>query len=158
VIQEDERSGLSAVNVISPLLVPAFYCGDDMVKKVAVGFVDSRHRRLHCPTTFMLSEAGARRQALVPEARLGWDIDWGYVLNTRDWPLQTLPNLNDLRTSIDQLLNTTSITELPEIQSFHFQIYTYTSRLNVCTINASIDFFQVHCLLESLENFLAAAL
>jgi hypothetical protein len=34
-------------------------------------------------------------------------VDWAYALNTRDWPNNVAPSLDDLGTSIDTLLNTT---------------------------------------------------
>ena len=36
-------------------------------------------------------------------------VDWAYVINTRDWPPNTSPSLNDLGNSITQLLNTTPL-------------------------------------------------
>jgi len=36
-------------------------------------------------------------------------VDWADVINTRDWPPNTSPTLNDLGNSITQLLNTTPL-------------------------------------------------
>jgi len=121
VIQEDEGLGLSAVNVTSPLLVPAVYGGDDMVKEVAVGPCGlaasatalSQFGHIHAVwgngTRRPSARAGSTPGASTLVESRGDGIDWAYVLNTRDWPPSTSPNLNDLGTSINQLLNTTSI-------------------------------------------------
>jgi len=36
-------------------------------------------------------------------------IDWAYVINTRDWPPNTSPTLDELGQSIDKLIDTTPI-------------------------------------------------
>ena len=121
-IAEDQGLGLSPIDLTSTLLVPAVYGGDGEINEVgdpndgtgasAEALVKFIH--LHAVWGNGPRAAGSARSGSTPGASSlavsrGDDIDWAYVINTRDWPPSTSPTLNDLGNSITQLLNTTPL-------------------------------------------------
>ena len=113
----------SALDPTSPLLTPAIFGGDGQVKEVAAA----------CAGTFGLgdradpvhphacgvgewrprAELGPLRQHAPDRSTLAWSrgdgVEWAYVINTRDWPPNTSPTLDDLGTNINHLLDTTPL-------------------------------------------------
>ena len=127
VTHEDEALGLSAVNINSPLLVPAIYGGDGEIKEVgdapaglaasATAMISFTH--LHAVwgngprpangTFGWLGRSGSTPGTSTFAVSRGDGIDWAYTINTRNFPPQTSPTLDDLEPSIDHLLDTTPI-------------------------------------------------
>ena len=122
-IAEDDGLGLSPIDLSSQLLAPAVYGGDGEINEVGDpndGCGASAHAltqfiHLHAvwgngPRAPGFARSGSTPGAVSP-AYSRWDgVDWAYVINTRDWPPSTSPTLDDLGTSITQLLDMTTIT------------------------------------------------
>ncbi len=123
-ISEDGGLGLSPLDLTSPLLAPAVYGGDGQIKEVAAAsagiaasataitqFIHTHRvwgngpRRPDDGSTEW-SRTGSTPGASTMAASRADDVDWAYALNTRDWPNQVVPTLDDLGASIDSLLNT----------------------------------------------------
>jgi CubicO group peptidase (beta-lactamase class C family) len=121
-IAEDEGLGLSPLDLASKLLVPAVYGGDGEINEVgdpndgtgASAHALTRFIHLHAVWGNGPRAAGSARSGSTPGAsslavsRVD-DVDWAYVINTRDWPPSTSPTLDDLGNSIAHLLDTTPI-------------------------------------------------
>ena len=121
-ICEDEGLGLSPVDLASTLLVPAVYGGDGQIKEVAVGpaglaasataITQLIHVYLVWGNGFRPPDAGNwewERTGSTPgtstwAASRSGGYDWALAINTRDWPNQKSPTLNDLAASIDSLI------------------------------------------------------
>lgn len=120
-IAEDEGLGLSPLDLASQLYVPAVYGGDGEINEVGdpnAGTGASAHAltqfiHLHAVLGNGPRAAGARSGSTPGASSLavsrGDDIDWAYVINTRDWPPSTSPTLDDLGNSIMHLLDTRPI-------------------------------------------------
>jgi len=126
-ICEDEGLGLSPLDLNSNLLVPAVYGGDGQIKEVAAacaGLAASAtaltqfiHRHLvwgNGPRpadggSWWLGRTGSTPGTSSMAVSRSNGIDWAYVVNTRDWPPNTSPTLDDLGQSIDKLIDTTPI-------------------------------------------------
>jgi CubicO group peptidase (beta-lactamase class C family) len=129
-IAEDERMGLSPLDLSSQLLVPNVYGGDGEINEVGdpnAGTGASAHAltqfiHLHAVWGNGPRAPGAARAGSTPGASSlavsrGDGIDWACIINTRDWPPSTSPMLNDLfdltppigPNSITYLLDTTPI-------------------------------------------------
>jgi len=119
---EDEGLGGSALDPGSPLLVPAVYGGDGQIKEVAAACAGlaasatalTQFIHLHAVWGNGPRAANSARSGSTPgTSSLAWSrgdgVDWAYVINTRDWPPQTSPRLDDLGTSINHLLDTTPL-------------------------------------------------
>ncbi len=98
VVTESSGLGLSAVNVSSPLLVPAVYGGDGMIKEVAAascGIASSANAmvqtiRHHAVWGTGGRMAGAARSGSTPGSSTlavsnGDNMDWAYTINTREF-------------------------------------------------------------------------
>jgi len=125
-ICEDEGLGLSPLDLTSTLLVPAVYGGDGQIKEVAVGpaglmasataITQLIHVYLVWGNGFRPPDAGNwewERTGSTPgtstwAASRSGGYDWALAINTRDWPNQKSPTLNDLGASIDSLITTHS--------------------------------------------------
>ena len=119
---EDEGLGNSALDPLSPLLVPAIFGGDGQVKEVAAACAGTS-ASAEALTQFIHLHAvwgnggrapnSARSGSTPGSSTLAWSrgdgVDCAYVINTRDWPPNTSPKLDDLGHSIDQLLSTTPL-------------------------------------------------
>jgi hypothetical protein len=117
---EDEGLGLSALDPVSPLLVPAIFGGDGQVKEVAAACAGTSASATAL-TQFIRKHAvwgnggrapnSARSGSTPGSSTLAWSrgdgVDWAYVINTRNWPPHTSPSLDDLGTTINKLLDTT---------------------------------------------------
>jgi CubicO group peptidase (beta-lactamase class C family) len=114
--------GLSPIDLNSQLLIPAVYGGDGEINEVGDpndGTGASAHAlvqfiHLHAvwgngPRAANSARTGSTPGASSMAESRGDGTDWAYVINTRDWPPNTSPTLNDLGTSIDNLLNTTPL-------------------------------------------------
>jgi CubicO group peptidase (beta-lactamase class C family) len=125
VIHEDEGLGLSAVAVNSPLLVPAIYGGDGEIKEVGAACAGTAASATALTQFIHLHAVWGNGPRPVNPGWVGrsgstpgssslavsrGDIDWAYTVNTRNWPPQSSPNLDELGKSIDHLLD---ITPLP---------------------------------------------
>lgn len=114
--------GLSPIDLNSQLLVPNVYGGDGEINEVgdpndgmgasAEALVQFIH--LHAVWGNGPRAANSARTGSTPGASSlaesrGDGIDWAYIINTRDWPPNTSPTLNDLGPNIDNLLNTTPL-------------------------------------------------
>jgi CubicO group peptidase (beta-lactamase class C family) len=121
-ICEDQGLGLSPLDLNSQLLVPAVYGGDGEINEVgdpncgmgASAEALTQFIHLHAvwgngPRAPGYTRTGSTPGASSLATSRGDDIDWAYVINTRDWPPSTSPTLNDLGDSITQLLNTTPL-------------------------------------------------
>ena len=126
-ICEDEGLGLSPLVLNSNLLIPAVYGGDGQIKEVAAacaGLAASAtamtqfiHRHLvwgNGPRpadggSWWLGRTGSTPGTSSMAVSRGNGIDWAYVVNTRDWPPNTLPTLDDLGQSIDKLIDATPL-------------------------------------------------
>lgn len=121
-ICEDEGLGLSALDPSSPLLVPFVYGGDGEIKEVGAACAGlaasatalTQFIHLHAVWGNGPRAANYARSGSTPgTSTLAWSrgdgVDWAYVINTRDWPPQTSPTLDDLGTSINHLLDATPI-------------------------------------------------
>ena len=129
-IAEDEGLGLSPLDLASQLRIPAVYGGDGEINEVGDPN-DGTGASAHALTQFIYLHAvwgngpranGAARSGSTPGASSlavsrSDGIDWACVINTRDWPINTSPSLNDLfdltapisSTSITHLLDTTPL-------------------------------------------------
>ena len=114
--------GLSPIDLGSQLLVPTVYGGDGEINEVgdpndgmgASAQALAQFIHLHAvwgngPRSPNSARTGSTPGASSMAESRGDGIDWAYVINTRDWPPNTSPTLNDLGTNIDNLLNTTSL-------------------------------------------------
>ena len=118
--------GLSALDVTSSVPVPFVYGGDGQIKEVVAGdagiaasatavtqFIHT-HRvwgngpRLPADGTTWAARDGSTPGASTMAKSRGDGVDWTYTLNTRDWPNNVSPTLDDLGTAIDALLDTTT--------------------------------------------------
>ena len=126
-ICEDEGLGLSPLVLNSNLLIPAVYGGDGQIKEVAAacaGLAASAtamtqfiHRHLvwgNGPRpadggSWWLGRTGSTPGTSSMAVSRGNGIDWAYVVNTRDWPPNTSPTLDDLGQSIDKLIDATPL-------------------------------------------------
>jgi CubicO group peptidase (beta-lactamase class C family) len=125
-ICEDGGLGLSPLDLTSSLPVPAVYGGDGQIKEVAAAsagiaasataitqFIHTHRVWGNGPRwpdggTTEWSRTGSTPGASTMAASRPDGVDWAYALNTRDWPNGVSPSLDDLGTSIDTLLNTTT--------------------------------------------------
>jgi CubicO group peptidase (beta-lactamase class C family) len=119
---EDEGLGLSALDPLSPLLVPAIFGGDGQVKEVAAACAGTSASATAL-TQFIHRHAvwgnggrapnSARSGSTPGSSTLAWSrgdgADWAYVIDTRNWPPNTSPTLDDLGTTINKLLDTTML-------------------------------------------------
>jgi CubicO group peptidase (beta-lactamase class C family) len=117
---EDQGLGLSALDPNSPLLTPAIFGGDGQVKEVAAACAGTSASATAL-TRFIHTHAvwgnggrapnSARSGSTPGSSSLAWSrgdgVDWAYIINTRDWPPNTAPTLDDLGTTINHLLDTT---------------------------------------------------
>jgi hypothetical protein len=117
---EDEGLGLSALDPASPLLVPAVFGGDGQVKEAAAACAGTSASATAL-TQFIHRHAvwgnggrapnSARSGSTPGASTLAWSrgdgVDWAYVINTRNWPPNTSPTLDDLGNTINKLLDTT---------------------------------------------------
>lgn len=121
-ICEDEGLGGSALDPSSQLLVPAVYGGDGQVKEVAAACAGlaasatalTKFIHLHAvwgngPRAPNFARSGSTPGASSLAVSRGDGVDWAYVINTRGWPPQTSPTLDDLGNSITHLLDITPI-------------------------------------------------
>lgn len=118
VIAEDPGLGLSTLDLNSSLLVPAVYGGGGEINEVGAANAGTA-ASAHALTQFIHRHAvwgnGGRAanfgrsgstfgsSSLAISRNNG--IDWAYIINTRDWPPATHPNLDDLGTAIKKVLN-----------------------------------------------------
>ncbi len=116
-IAEDQGLGLSPLELTSPLLVPSVYGGDGEINEVgapndgtgasAMAMVQFIHRHAvwgngrRAPGARAGSTPGASSWA---QSR-GDDVDWAYVINTRDWPAGTTQTLDGLQMAINHILD-----------------------------------------------------
>ncbi|HEU4391474.1 MAG TPA: serine hydrolase domain-containing protein, partial [Blastocatellia bacterium] len=129
-IAEDEGLGLSPLDLTSQLLIPAVYGGDGEINEVGDpndGTGASAHAlvqfiHLHAvwgngPRANNAARSGSTPGASSLAVSRPDGIDWACVINTRDWPPNTSPSLNDLfdlkapfsPNSITHLLDTTTL-------------------------------------------------
>jgi CubicO group peptidase (beta-lactamase class C family) len=126
-ICEDEGLGLSPLDLASQLQVPAVYGGDDQIKDVAAGCAGlaasatalTQFIHLHAvwgngprggdAGSWESARAGSTPGASTFAASRSGGFDWAYVVNTRDWPNQISPTLDDIGKTIDNLISTTPI-------------------------------------------------
>jgi CubicO group peptidase (beta-lactamase class C family) len=121
-ICEDEGLGQSPLDLTSALLVPAVYGGDGQIKEVAAACAGlaasatalTQFIHLHAVWGNGPRAANSARSGSTPgtsslAVSRGDGVDWAYVINTRNWPPQTSPTLDDLGNSITHLLDTTPI-------------------------------------------------
>jgi CubicO group peptidase (beta-lactamase class C family) len=115
----DEGLGHSALDPLSPLLVPAIFGGDGEVKEVGAACAGTSASATAL-TRFIHTHAvwgnGGRapnsaRSGSTPGSSTlafsrGDGVDWAYVINTRNWPPNTAPTLDDLGHTINHLLDT----------------------------------------------------
>jgi CubicO group peptidase (beta-lactamase class C family) len=119
---EDEGLALSALDPLSPLLVPVIFGGGGELNEVGAacaGTAASASALVKFINTHAVwgnggRAAGAARAGSTPGsssyAESRWDgVDWAYVINTRNWPPATSPTLGDLGTAIRHLLDTTPL-------------------------------------------------
>jgi len=115
---EDEGLGASALDPSSPLPVPAVYGGDGEVKEEAAACAGlaasatalARFIHIHAVWGNGGRAPGYARAGSTPGSSSFAEsttdgVDWAYVVNTRDWPPQTSPTLDELGRLIAQLLN-----------------------------------------------------
>lgn len=114
--------GLSPIDLTSTLLVLDIYGGDGQIKEVAVGcagLAASATALTQVIHTYRVWGNGLRtpssgpweweRSGSTPGAST-WAVsrsggyDWAFVINTRDWPNQKSPNLNQLASDVDALI------------------------------------------------------
>lgn len=115
-ICEDGGLGGSALDPSSQLLVPAVYGGDGQIKEVAAACAGiaasatalTQFIHLHAVWGNGPRAPNSARSGSTPGASsLAWSRgdggDWAYVIDTRDWPPQISPTLDDLGTTINHL-------------------------------------------------------
>ncbi len=123
-IAEDGGYGLSALDVTSSVPVPNVYGGDGQIKEVVAGdagiaaSATAITRFIHIHRVWgngpryaadgktYWSRDGSTPGVSTMAASRGDGVDWTFTLNTRDWPNKVSPALDDLGTSIDNLLYT----------------------------------------------------
>ena len=106
----------------SQLLVPAIFGGGGEINEVGAACAGTSasataltafiHR--HAVWGNGGRAAGSARAGSTPGSSSlavsrGDGIDWAYVINTRNWPANTSPTLDDLGTTITHLLDTTPL-------------------------------------------------
>ncbi len=121
-IAEGQGLGPSPLDLNSQLLVPAVYGGDGEINEVgdpndgmgasAEALTQFIHR--HAVWGNGSRAAGSARSGSTPGASSlavsrSDDVDWAYVINTRDWPPSTSPTLDDMGNSITHILDTTPL-------------------------------------------------
>jgi CubicO group peptidase (beta-lactamase class C family) len=122
VIAEDGGSGLSPIDLTSTLQVPAVYGGDGMIKEVAAASAGiaasatalTRFIHDHAVWGNGGRAADSGRIGSTPGAysyafSRNDGIDWAFIFNTRDWPPNTHPTIDELPKLITDQLNTTPI-------------------------------------------------
>jgi len=126
-ICEDEGLGLSPIDLNSQLQTPAVYGGDGQIKEVAAGCAGiaasatalvqfiSNHAVWWVDGSNGKRTPGYARSGSTPGTST-WaksrndGIDYALVINTRDWPPQSLPDpTGGLENSIDAILNNVSL-------------------------------------------------
>ena len=119
---EDEGLALSALDPLSPLLVPVIFGGGGELNEVGAACAGTsasasalvRFIRTHAVWGNGGRAAGYARAGSTPgsssfAASRGDAVDWAYVINTRNWPPATSPTLDALGTTITHLLDTTPL-------------------------------------------------
>ena len=120
-IAEDQGLGLSPLELTSPLRVPSVYGGDGEINEVgapndgigasATAMVQFIHRHAvwgngpRAPGARAGSTPGASSWA---QSRAD-DVDWAYVINTRDWPPGTTQTLDALQVAINRILDAAAL-------------------------------------------------
>ncbi len=120
-IAEDQGMGESPLELTSSLLVPSVYGGDGEINEVGAPN-DGTGAAATALAQFIHHHAVWGNGPRNPGARAGstpgassWaqsradDIDWAYVINTRDWPPGTTQSLDGLQTAINQILDHAAI-------------------------------------------------
>ena len=118
----DEGLGYSVLDPASQLLIPAIFGGGGEINEVgaacagtsasATALTKFIHR--HAVWGNGGRAAGSARAGSTPGSSSlavsrGDGIDWAYIINTRNWPDNTSPTLDDLGTTITHLLDTTPL-------------------------------------------------
>jgi CubicO group peptidase (beta-lactamase class C family) len=120
-IAEDQGLGPSPLDLMSPLLVPYVYGGDGEINEVGAPN-DGTGASATALVRFIHLHAVWGNGARAPGARAGstpgassWaqsrgdDVDWAYVINTRDFPPATTQTLDGLQMAINQILDGASL-------------------------------------------------
>ncbi len=120
-IAEDQGMGESPLDLTSSLLVPSVYGGDGEINEVGAPN-DGTGASAMAMVQFIHHHAVWGNGPRVPGARAGstpgassWaqsradDVDWAYVINTRDWPPGTTQTLDGLQLAINRILDHAAI-------------------------------------------------
>jgi hypothetical protein len=119
---EDEGLGNSSLDPLSPLLVPAIFGGSGELNEVGaacagtsasasalVKFIHTHAVWGNGGRAANFARAGSTPGSSTFAASRGDGVDWAYVINTRNWPPNTSPSLDDLGNTINHLLDTTPL-------------------------------------------------
>jgi hypothetical protein len=121
-IAEDQGFGGDPLNLASTLRIPNVYGGDGEINEVGTtndGTAASARAltqfiHLHAvwgngPRSANFARSGSTPGASSFAKSRGDNVDWAYVINTRDWPHGSTQTLDVLDTAIDHILDTTPI-------------------------------------------------